>query len=347
MGRDPALEESMNIASRTENARSLETVEVGQTGLRVPKLGFGTVALSLLSNHEEEIGLKAIEEAYSRGITFFDTAPSYGNGRAERRLGEALKSVERSTFVVSTKVGMVVPVESEAYPANWRPAFDYSYDAVMRAYETSLRRLDMDRIDIALIHDIGSMAQKDRHPEVFRTAMDDGYRALRELKDAGALMAIGIGVNEWQVLEQAAAVAEFDVFLLAGRYTLLEQTALDTFLPMCERRQITVFAGAPFNSGILAKGPTPGVWYNYAAAPEHILERVRRIQSVCESFGVPLSTAALRFPGSHPAVASVIFGPRSADEVRTNLEQFDTPIDPALWRTLKNEQLVRADAPTP
>jgi D-threo-aldose 1-dehydrogenase len=214
-------------------------------------------------------------------------------------------------------------------------------------YEASLRRLGMDRIDIVLIHDIGSRMQKERHPEAFRTAMDESYRALRELKDAGAIMAIGIGVNEWQVLEQAAAVAEFDLFLLAGRYTLLEQTALDTFLPMCERRKISVFVGGPFNSGILAKGPTPGVWYNYAAAPEHILERVRCIQSVCESFGVPLSTAALRFPGAHPAVASVIFGPRSADEVQNNLEQFATPIDPALWRTLKNEQLVRADAPTP
>jgi D-threo-aldose 1-dehydrogenase len=335
----------MTIASRTENARLLATVEVGQTGLRVPKLGFGTVALSLLSDHEEEIGRKAIEEAYSRGVTFFDTAPSYGNGSAERRLGEALKSVKRSTFVVSTKVGMDVPFET--FPPNWRLAFDYSYDAVMRTYEASLRRLGMDRIDIVLIHDIGSRMQKERHPEVFRTAMDDAYRALRELKDAGAIMAIGIGVNEWQVLEQAAAVAEFDLFLLAGRYTLLEQTALDTFLPMCERRKISVFVGGPFNSGILAKGPTPGVWYNYAAAPEHILERVRRIQSICESFGVPLSTAALRFPGAHPAVATVIFGPRSADEVQNNLEQFATPIDPGLWRTLKNEQLVRADAPTP
>jgi D-threo-aldose 1-dehydrogenase len=335
----------MTIVSRAENARSLETVQVGQTGLRVPKLGFGTVALSLLSDHEKEIGRQAIEEAYSRGVTFFDTAPSYGNGRAERRLGEALKSVERSTFVVSTKVGMVVPLET--LPLTWKPPFDYSYDAVMRSYEASLRRLGLDRIDIVLIHDIGSRMQKDRHPEVFRTAMDDSYRALRELKDAGAIKAIGIGVNEWQVLEQAAAVAEFDLFLLAGRYTLLEQTALDTFLPMCERRKISVFVGGPFNSGILAKGPTPGVWYNYAAAPDHILERVRRIQSVCESFGIPLSTAALRFPGAHPAVASVIFGPRSADEVQNNLEQFAKPIDPAVWRTLKNKQLVRADAPTP
>jgi D-threo-aldose 1-dehydrogenase len=335
----------MTMVSRAENARSLETVQVGQTGLRVPKLGFGTVALSLLSDHETEIGHQAIEEAYSRGVTFFDTAPSYGNGRAERRLGEALKSVERSTFVVSTKVGMAVPLET--LPLTWKPPFDYSYDAVMWSYEASLRRLGLDRIDIVLIHDIGSRMQKDRHPEVFRTAMDDSYRALRELKDAGAIMAIGIGVNEWQVLEQAAAVAEFDLFLLAGRYTLLEQTALDTFLPMCERRKISVFVGGPFNSGILAKGPAPGVWYNYAAAPDHILERVRRIQSVCESFGVPLSTAALRFPGAHPAVASVIFGPRSADEVQNNLEQFAMPIDPALWRTLKNEQLVRADAPTP
>jgi D-threo-aldose 1-dehydrogenase len=167
------------------------------------------------------------------------------------------------------------------------------------------------------------------------------------LKSGGAIAAIGIGVNEWQVLEEAMRVADFDAFLLAGRYTLLEQTALKTFLPECVRRNISVLVGGPFNSGILAKGPSPGVWYNYAPASEEILERVRRIKCVCNRYGVGLPKAALRFPSAHPAVASVVFGPRSASELMTNLEDFTSPIDPEVWRALKIDQLVDPAAPTP
>jgi D-threo-aldose 1-dehydrogenase len=335
------------MSAASKNLRRLPKAKIGKTALEVTKLGFGTVALGILPDEEQEIGREAVRQAYGRGLTFFDTAPYYGNGKAERRLGEALKGVDRSTFVVVTKVGRVVPPDSETYAKDWRPAFDYSYDAVMRTHETSLKRLGMDRVDAVLIHDIGAVTHGDRHPEFFKQAMDGGYRALSELKSQGAISAIGVGVNEWQVLEEAMGAADFDVFLLAGRYTLLEQTALNTFLPECVRRNISVLVGGPFNSGILAKGPSPGVWYNYAPAPEPILERVRRIQAVCERYGVLLATAALRFPVVHPAVASVVFGPRSAAEALMNLDEFETNIDPEFWRALKQAKLVHADAPTP
>jgi D-threo-aldose 1-dehydrogenase len=305
------------------------------------------VALWILSDEEEEIGREAVRKAYARGLTFFDSAPYYGNDKADRRLGEALRGVDRLTYVVITKVGRVVPLDAETYAKDWRPPFDHSYDAVMRIYETTLKRLGMDRVDAVLIHDIGAVTHGDRHSEHFKQSMDGGYRALSELKSQGAISAIGVGVNEWHVLEEAMAAAEFDVFLLAGGYTLLEQTALDSFLPWCVRRNISVLIGGPFNSGVLAEGPSPGVWDNYAPAPEAVLERVRRIQAVCERYGASLPAAALRFLGAHPAVASVVFGPRSAEEALTNLDQFDTEIDPDLWRALKPEELVRPDAPTP
>jgi D-threo-aldose 1-dehydrogenase len=335
------------MISDTPIRHSLPKARIGKTNLEVPKLGLGTVALSLLADIEQEVGIEAVRQAYRRDLTFFDTAPSYSAGKAERRLGEALKDVDRSTFVLCSKVGRVVPLDAESYPKDWQSPFDYSYDAVMRTYETSLKRLGMGRIDILLLHDIGALFHGERHPEVFKQAMEGGYRALSELKSHGDIAAIGVGVNEWQVLEEAMAAADFDVFLLAGRYTLLEQTALDTFLPSCLKRNISVLIGGPFNSGILAKGPSPGVWYNYAPAPEAVLARVRRIKAICDKYSVDLPTAALRFPTAHPAVASVVFGPRSAEEALINLDQFETAINPALWEELKKERLVHPDAPTP
>ena len=326
---------------------TLPTRRVGRTSLEVTELGFGTVALGLLAAEEEALGEAAVQRALARGVGLFDVAPYYGNGRAERRLGKALRDVPRSDYRLVTKVGRIVTADDEDRPNSWQPPFDYTYDGVMRSYETSQRRLGVEKVEAVLLHDIGSVTHGERHPELFRAAMDGGYRALSELKAAGMVAAIGIGVNEWQVLEEAMGVADFDVFLLAGRYTLLEQTALDSFLPMVEQKGASVFVGGPFNSGILAKGPSPGVWYNYAPATEPVLERVRAIQAICERHGVPLPTAALRFPVAHPAVASVVFGPRTADELDTNVDQFTTPIPPAMWSELKSAGLLRDDAPLP
>jgi D-threo-aldose 1-dehydrogenase len=327
---------------------ALPEAAVGRTDVRVSKLGFGTVALGLLGREDEALGLDAAMEAYKRGVTLFDTAPLYGNGLAEVRLGRVLPTLERSSFRVCTKVGRMVPVECESLPSDWRPPFSYTYDDAMRSFASSLARLKLDRVDIVLIHDIGAVTHGERHPAVFREAMDGAYRALAELQRAGTIGAIGVGVNEWQICEDVLAAVDVDVFLLAGRYTLLEQTAQESFLPLCERRGVSVFVGGPFNSGVLARGPAaPGVWYNYAPAPEPILERVRRIQAVCERFDISLPTAALRFPAAHPVVASVVFGPRSTSETALNLEGFQRPIDPALWRELQAEGLLRRDVPVP
>ena len=321
--------------------------QVGRTDLRIPELGFGTVALGLLSDAEAQIGRDAAQRALSRGMTFFDTAPYYGNGRAELRLGEALSGAPRDSYQLASKVGRIVTEADQSRENAWQPPFDYSYDGVMRSFETSLKRLRTDRIDILMLHDIGAVTHGDRHAELFATAMDGGYRAMTDLKASGAVSAIGIGVNEWQVLVEAMGVNDFDAFLLAGRYTLLEQEALDSFLPMCAAKGSSVLVGGPFNSGILARGPIPGVWYNYAPAPDAILERVRQIQAICERHGVKLPTAALRLPVTHPVVASVVFGPRSTEEVDANLDEFVTTISPALWDDLKAAGLLRADAPTP
>jgi D-threo-aldose 1-dehydrogenase len=228
--------------------------------------------------------------------------------------------------------------------------YDYTYDGVMRSHEASLARLQQDRIDILLVHDIdvfthGTEEASDRH---IRELFDrGGYRALEELRAAGAVKAIGGGLNEWQACEKLLALGDFDCFLLAGRYTLLEQEALDSFLPLCERRNVGIILGGPFNSGILATGPVPEARYNYVPAPPDILARVTRIEAVCLAHGVKLIEAALQFVLGHPAVKTVIPGANSPEQVRANMHLLHARIPPALWADLKSEGLLRADAPMP
>lgn len=322
---------------------SLAMKGIGRTTLRVSELGFGCVAIGHLPDDEEHLVERAVLRAIDRGITLFDTSPFYGAGRAERRLGRVLRTLPRSSYTLVTKAGRVITDGSPAAPQ----AFDYSYDGVMRSFEQSLARLGVARVDVLLLHDVGRMIHGDEHSRQFKVAMESGYHALAELKSAGTITAIGLGVNEWQVIEEAMEVADFDVFLLAGRYTLLEQTALESFLPRVERSGATIFAGAPFNSGVLAKGPQPGVSYNYAPASDHILARVRAIQEICGRHGVPLATAAIQFPAAHPAVSSVVFGPRTAEELDENVDQFTAPVPSALWTDLKAAGLLHEDAPVP
>jgi D-threo-aldose 1-dehydrogenase len=321
--------------------------QVGETALHVSELGYGTVALGLLPDEYEQNGERAVLRALEKGVTLFDTAPFYGNGKAERRLGRVLRELPRGSFEVTTKVGRLVGDGDAGRAATWSPPFDYSYDGVMRSFESSLSRLGVDRVDGLLLHDIGSMIHGEDHARQLKLAMESGYRALAELKAGGGTTAIGIGVNEWQVLEEAMAVANFDLFLLAGRYTLLEQTALETFLPQLKGANATTFAGAPFNSGVLAQGPRQGASYNYAPAPDHVLARVRAIAAICERYSVPLAAAAIQFPAAHPAVSSVVFGPKSVGELDEILDQFTAEIPSALWSELKSAGLLREDAPVP
>ena len=224
---------------------------------------------------------------------------------------------------------------------------DYSYDGVMRSFEDSLNRLGVDRVDILLIHDADRRNQGERYPEVFRSAMDGAYKALIGLREQKLVKAIGCGLNEWESCQDFAEAGDFDCFLLAGRYTLLHQESLETFLPLCQQRGIGIILGGPYNSGILASGAVKDAWFHYAPAPEEVLMRVAAIEAVCARHGVPLKAAALQFPLHHPCVATVIPGMRSPAEIAENLAMLRAPIPADLWRELKSAGLIEESAPTP
>lgn len=321
-------------------------------------LGFGGVPIgNLYRELTDEEAHATVRAAWDDGIRYFDTAAQYGHGRSETRMGEVLRGYNRDEFLISTKVGRILepcaPGEEDSghfvNPPPFKIRYDYSYDGVMRAFEESLERLGLDRADIVYIHDVdvithGTVEASDaRIDEV----MNGGYHALIKLREEGVIKAIGAGVNEWEVCEKLAARGDFDCFLLAGRYTLLEQTALDSFLPMCEERGIGIILGGPYNSGILATGPIPGAKYEYSDASPEICAQVKRIQDVCISHGVEMASAALWFPLGHPSVVSVIPGGQTPDEVHRNVETLSKPIPAALWAELKAKGLMREDAPTP
>jgi len=295
------------------------------------------------------------DTAWDAGIRVFDTAPMYGHGLAEIRTGQALRWKNRADFVLASKVGRLLKHarRAEIDFAPWVNAapftmqFDYSYDGTMRSIEDSLQRLALEHIDIMFIHDIDVFTRGADQPEVFKQAMDGCYRALAALRDQGVVKAIGVGVNEWQVCHAALQQRDFDCFLLAGRYTLLEQDALDAFLPLCEARGAAVLVGGGFNSGILATGAKAGAKYNYAPAPAAIMEKVARIETVCAAHNVPLAAAALQFVVAHPAIPSFIAGTRTVAQLQQNLAWFSHPIPPAFWSDLKSKGLLREDAPTP
>ncbi|MEP6873469.1 MAG: aldo/keto reductase [Burkholderiales bacterium] len=320
-------------------------------------LGFGTAPLgNLYRPIDNAQAVHTLEQAWSLGIRYYDTAPLYGLGVGETRLGSFLRERPRDEFVLSTKVGRVLqrcaPGEREGVgkffdvPSR-RVTYDYSYDGVMRSLDASFERLGLDRVDIVLCHDIDVFTHGSAQASAQRTRefLDGGARALADLRSQGVVAATGIGVNEWQVAETVARHSDVDLFLLAGRYTLLEQDALDSFLPLCESKGLGVIVGGPFNSGILASGPKSGAWYNYEPAPPAILRRVSAIEQVCLSHGVALRDAALQFPLLHPAVVCVVPGGIAPAEVQGNAASMARPIPPGLWQQLMHEGLLRADAP--
>jgi D-threo-aldose 1-dehydrogenase len=311
-------------------------------------LGLGCAAFgNLYSPVSDEDATGAMEAALAAGITYFDTAPYYGHGLSESRVGAFLKRAP--DIILSTKVGRSLahgepPGETgfvDAAPA--RPYFDYSRDAVLRQVDDSLERLGRSRFDILFVHDIGAAVHGADHPARFREALDGAFPALAELKAQGLVDAIGIGVNEVAVCLETLAAVDLDVILLAGRYTLLEQAPLDDLLPLCAARAVEVVIGGPFNSGILAGGSH----YNYGAVPADIRDRVQRMQLLCGRHGVSLKAAALQFPLAHGAVRSVIPGARSASEVSANAAAMAEAIPADFWVGLKQQGLVRADAPVP
>lgn len=328
----------------------------GRVNLDVTAFAFGTAPIGNIFREIDEVtAAEMVDQAWDAGVRFFDTAPMYGHGLSELRTGQALRWRPRDEFVLATKVGRrLKPARRGSIDfAPWVNAapfameFDYSYDGTMRAFEDSLQRLALEHVDIVFIHDIDVFTRGAEQPEVFRQAMDGSWRALERLRTEGAVKAIGVGVNEWEVCLEALKQRDFDAFLLAGRYTLLEQDALDAFLPLCEERGAAVLVGGGFNSGILATGATPGAKYNYAPAPAAILEKVAKIEAVCADHGVPLPAAALQFVVAHPAIPSFCAGTRTVAQLEQNLAWFSHPIPPDFWTDLKHQGLLREDAPVP
>lgn len=324
-----------------------ETVELGRTGLRVGRVGLGGAPLAgLYEGVSDEQAAATIRRHLSHGMNFFDTAPLYGSGLSETRLGSVLSSLDRSSFILATKVGrLLVPDPNRASTDIWSPdipplkaVFDFSYDGTMRSLEESLKRRNLDRVDVLHIHDPDNN---------FDDAMAGAYRALVKLRSDGVVRAIGAGMNQAEMLARFGRDGEFDCFLLAGRYTLLDHASLRELLPLCVEKHISIIIGGPYNSGILATGAVEGARYNYAVAPPEIIERVGRIEAVCRRHGVPLKAAALQFPLAHPAVAAVIPGGRSPEEVDQNISMVKHPIPPDFWTELRAEDLIPPDAPVP
>ncbi len=330
--------------------------KLGRLKLKLSTLGFGGTGLgNMYVAMSERSVIDTLSVAYAAGMRYYDTAPLYGHGLSELRLGEGLRLFADPDVIVSSKVGW------RLRPAFGKPtgaglfrditAFsrfnDYSYDGAMRSFEDSLNRLGAERIDILMIHDVDRRNQGERYPEVFREAMAGAYKAILSLREQGVVEAIGCGLNEWEACEAFAEAGDFDCFLLAGRYTLLEQESLKSFLPLCEKRDIGIILGGPYNSGILASGAVKDAWFNYAPAPAEVLAKVAAIEKICAAHRVALKAAALQFPLHHPSVASVIPGTSSAAELNENLRMMRSTIPTEFWRELKSAGLMDAQAPTP
>jgi D-threo-aldose 1-dehydrogenase len=326
--------------------------QVGRTKLQVTELGLGCATLGGSRIGVARQAAEAIvSAAWAAGVRYIDTAPFYGVGQAERAVGDATRDFPRDEWVLSTKVGRLlrpnptgVFSDGRTHPLPFDPVYDYSHDGIMRSFEDSFQRLGLARIDILYVHDIGGYQHgAEAHPALMKTLRESGYRALEELRASGAVSAIGIGVNEREVLLEAMEWGQWDAFLLAGRYTLLEQAPLDDLLPKCVAAGTSIVVGGPLNSGILAGRDT----WNYAPAPPEVMARVKAIAAICENHNVPLAAAALQFPLAHPAVAAIIPGPRNADEFVQNLALLRHKIPASLWSDLRQAGLLHPDAPVP
>ncbi|MBD0865145.1 MAG: aldo/keto reductase [Rhodobacteraceae bacterium] len=328
----------------------------GRIDLAVSSFAFGTAPVgNIFREIDEETSDAMFQTAWRAGVRYYDTAPMYGHGLSELRTGYSLRWKARDDLVLSSKVGRVLkPARKGAIEyAPWVNAgrnsmhFDYSYDGTMRSFEDSLQRLNLEHMDIVFTHDIDVFTHGDEQPGVFKQAMDSCYRALDDLRGQGVVKAIGVGVNEWEVCHAALKTNDFDCFLLAGRYTLLEQEALNEFLPLCEARRVAVVVGGGFNSGILATGAREGAKYNYAPASAEIMNKVAKIEQVCANHNVLLPAAALQFVVAHPAIPSFIAGTRTVGQLTQNLDWFGHPIPADFWAEMKSKGLLHDDAPVP
>jgi D-threo-aldose 1-dehydrogenase len=322
-----------------------EQVSLGKSNLVVTRLGLGGGPLAgLFTEVPEDQAIATVRWALQAGVRLFDTAPLYGLGKSEDRIGRALQGVDRDSYVLASKVGRILVPDETALQGEYvntppvRANFDYSYDGVLRSHEESLRRLHLDRIDILHIHD------PDDH---FDDVMRGAYPALHKLREQGAIRAISAGMNQPEMLARFAREADFDCFLLASCYTLLVHSAIRELFPICLEKHIGVIIGAPYNSGILATGAQPGARFSYKPASPEIMDKVTKIESVCRSWNVPLKAAALQFPLAHPAAVSIIPGSRSEVELEENARMLSVPIPSEFWSDLKHRKLLPLELPVP
>ena len=314
----------------------LEKVRLGNTEVKVTRLGMGGAPMGgLLTEAGPNIANETLKLAYEEGVRYFDTAPLYGSGKSEVFFGEFLSTLDRDSFTLSSKVGRLL--DRTDTPSEVKVRFDYSRDGVLRSIEESLTRLNLDRVDVVFIHD------PDNH---YEEAIDTAFPTLADLRSQGVIGAIGSGMNQWEMLADFARNADFDCFLLAGRYTLLDYSALSEFLPICEKNSISVILGGPYNSGILASDLEENVTYFYETAPRHVIEKAKAIKSICDDFNIPLKAAALQFGLLHPAVAATIPGARHPTEVSENVGMAGLNIPSELWQELKSARLLPEEAPT-
>jgi len=317
-------------------------------GVSTSLLGFGGAPIgNLFAAVGDEPAVAAVQEAFRCGIRFFDTAPYYGYGLSERRVGRGLAGLPRDSFVLSTKVGRSIETDRGSAPPNdgfavvgAKAVFDYSYDGVMRSFDSSLERLGVDYIDVLLLHDIGRATHGEQHPQRLRQALDEALPAMAELKASGACRAIGIGVNEEAVCLELMPLFPLDCILLAGRYTLLEQDGSREIMDEASRRSVAILAAGPYNSGLLGDARKPGATYNYTAVDPATLGRAQRIYDVCAAERVDVGAAALQFPLAHPAVVTVVAGLRSAGEVRSAVARLTANLPASLWAHLREEGLL-------
>lgn len=323
-------------------------------------LGFGGAPLgNLFHAVAEEEAIALVRHAHAAGVRYFDTAPHYGNGLSEVRIGAALRGIARDTYLLSSKVGRILvpdrtaPSEQNAYVGvlPYRQRWDYTRKGTIRSIEDSLQRLGTTRLDIVYVHDIDRDTHGAAYAERFEQVVTGAIPALTELRDGGLIGGLGLGVNDWRVCVEVLARADLDVVLLAGRYTLLDQSALGELMPLCERRGVGVVIGGPYNSGILATGARPAdgstPYFNYVPASPERTARVAAIESVCREFDVPLRAAALQFPRAHPAVVTVIPGARTTAEFDQNMSLATRPVPASFWHALRDRRLIAVDAPIP
>ena len=331
--------------------------QIANTELHIDSLGFGCAPIgNLYQEVSDQDANQVLQSAWDSGFRYFDTAPHYGQGLSERRVGDLLRPTKGEGYILSTKVGRLLKPAGYASqrhsyfsPMPFDIHYDYSYDGIMRSFEDSIQRLGLDRIDILYMHDIGQLTHGVDNDHHFALAMDGGYRAMSELRSQGMVKAIGLGVNEYQVCEEALEFGDWDCFLLAGRYTLLEQEPLDGFLQKCEQRNCSLVIGGAYNSGILATGTKSDrtLYYDYEPAPQSVIDRVAAIEKVCDEFSVPLAAAALQFPLAHPCVVSVIPGMSSARRIQQTIDLANYSIPSDFWESLRSSGLVDERAPLP